>query len=143
MAEIVDLQLLLVVVHGPFGVGEGRLVDRRVADDAVDGLVRAEIVKFSNEVLDGLEAGEIELDGREVFEVKILQFGNQFHFLHVANAADDVVLTAAEEGLGGPFTEARRRACDDDQLLVAELLLGFDNVAEVPQCGGFDLQREG
>jgi hypothetical protein len=56
----------------------------------------------------------------KVLHVEIVNFGNGFHFINIADGTDDMVLIGGEEILHSLTTEARRAAGDDYQFCSEE-----------------------
>mmetsp|Transcript_69627 Transcript_69627/g.217379 ORF Transcript_69627/g.217379 Transcript_69627/m.217379 type:complete len:262 (-) Transcript_69627:53-838(-) len=140
VAEVVDLQLLLVPVHCPLGVVQGGLVHGGIAHEPVNGAVASELVQLLDEAPHGVKAGQVELHGREALRREALHLGDNVHLRQVADRADDVILVGPQECPGRCPAETGRRTGDDDELLVAKLRAHLP-LEDVPERRHLDIRH--
>lgn len=130
--EEVDLHRLLVAIGRPLGVGEGRLVDARVADQAIDRLGHGELQHIVAELADGVERVHFTVHWREVVHVEAVHLRHGLHLVQISDCSNNMVLASAKECLGCLATEATGRSRQDDELLVAKTI-----------CNGFLIRIKG
>mmetsp|Transcript_9872 Transcript_9872/g.12301 ORF Transcript_9872/g.12301 Transcript_9872/m.12301 type:complete len:245 (-) Transcript_9872:301-1035(-) len=96
LAQVIDLQLLFMPIHGPLWVAQGWLIYRCVADQPIDGTIPTELVQLLGKIVDRVETREVEVHGSETVHVKALELRNNPHLLHVAHGANDVIVTCSQ-----------------------------------------------
>jgi hypothetical protein len=76
---------------------QGGLVDSSVADEAVDRFGHAKFVEVLAKFSHRGKAVEFTVHGREVVEVKAVNFCYGLHLVEVSNSTDDVIFAGAKQ----------------------------------------------
>mmetsp|Transcript_28388 Transcript_28388/g.33631 ORF Transcript_28388/g.33631 Transcript_28388/m.33631 type:complete len:263 (-) Transcript_28388:280-1068(-) len=106
MRKIINLHSLLMPIHTPLSIRQRRLIHTRITNQPINRLGTLELLHIPTKLLHRFKGIQFTVHGCEVIGIKVIDFGNDFHFIKVSYGTDYVVFAGAEECEGCFAAEA-------------------------------------